>query len=150
MTTVVRAVRPEDADTMYALGCEAAGVRLDRQVFDVMFKSCLSSSQHRAVLVMMDELPAGWGELEISYSMMSPGLTATLAELYIRPAYRSRGAGRAALIHLAETARRMGCRQMLATCSRVNLRSLDFLEQNGFCMGRVQFEHPLSAPDRSE
>lgn len=145
MAPSARAAQPADADVLYALACEAMGCVLDRRVFDLMLRSSLSGRQRRVALATWEGAPVGWGEMDVSYSLTADGLTATLDELYVRPSARGKGAGRALLIHLAGEARRMGCRRILANCSRVNLRSRDFLERNGFVLARAQYEFRLKA-----
>ena len=102
----------------------------------------LLSSRPPLALFLQGE-PAGWGELEIGYTLAENGLTGTVVQLYVRPAQREKGVGRALLIHLAAAARRKGCGRLLANCSRVNMRSRAFLERNGFVLGKAQFEFHL-------
>lgn len=144
MSAVVRPAAAEDEPALYQLASEAAGRPLDRELFAALFHRGLTDRTHRVALAFLQGALAGWGEVEIGYTLTAEGLTGTLVELYVRPSQREKGAGRALLIHLAGAARRMGCSHLLANCSRVNMRSRTFLERNGFVLGKAQFEFHLS------
>ena len=143
MSAVVRPAVAEDEPALYQMASEAAGSPLDRELFDALLHRGLADPTHRVALAFLQGEPAGWGELEIGYTLAENGLTGTVVQLYVRPAQREKGVGRALLIHLAAAARRKGCGRLLANCSRVNMRSRAFLERNGFVLGKAQFEFHL-------
>jgi len=65
-------------------------------------------SRGAAWLVSEDGVPAGYVVLTVRFSMEYGGLDAFIDDLYVRPAHRRRGVGRAALDALFAECRRRG------------------------------------------
>lgn len=143
MSISVRSIQPQDRDALYELVCQANEQPPDKQLFSTLFEGGLHSTTHKIALITKDDALIGWGELEVGYTLSSGGLVGTMTELYIAPPFRGKGAGSALLIYLANAAKKMGCRQLLANCSKVNVRSRSFLERNGFVLSKAQFSFRL-------
>ena len=94
MSAVVRPAVAEDEPALYQMASEAAGSPLDRELFDALLHRGLADPTHRVALAFLQGEPAGWGELEIGYTLAENGLTGTVVQLYVRPAQREKGVGR--------------------------------------------------------
>lgn len=71
---------------------------LDRQWAAASFSALLRDDSRGAVwLVFHDSEPAGYVVLTVRFSMEYGGLDAFIDDLFVRPAYRRQGLGRAAL-----------------------------------------------------
>ena len=108
---IVRPAEPRDADAVLALmeGLTRPGVADDAEPQRGVF---LAHLEHEDALVFVAELD---GELAGAVSLwIQPRLNWTtpqgwIPDLYVDPAFRRRGAGRALLDTCAEEARRRGC-----------------------------------------
>ncbi|HEX8071599.1 MAG TPA: GNAT family N-acetyltransferase [Pyrinomonadaceae bacterium] len=88
-----------------------AGYALDRRWASASFAALLKDRARGAVwLVACDGAPAGYVVLTIRFSMEFGGLDAFIDDLFVRAAYRRRGAGRAALRALFDECARLGVR----------------------------------------
>ena len=101
MTTLTRKATLEDIPALVDLMQEfyaAANYPLDRQWAAAGFSALLQDYSRGAVWVVShDSEPAGYVVLTTRFSMEYGGLDAFIDDLFIRPAYRRRGLGRAAL-----------------------------------------------------
>jgi GNAT superfamily N-acetyltransferase len=84
-----------------------------------------------AVMAEWDEAPAGWAIWFYNFSTWEgrPGLY--LEDLYVRPAFRGRGVGKALLQHLAAVALERGCTRYVWQVLDWNTPSLEFYEAMG-------------------
>jgi GNAT superfamily N-acetyltransferase len=84
-----------------------------------------------AVLAEWDGQPAGWAIWCFNFSTWEgrPGLY--LEDLYVRPAFRGHGIGKALLKHLAATALAKGCTRYVWQVLDWNTPSLEFYEAMG-------------------
>ena len=69
MSAVVRPAVAEDEPALYQMASEAAGSPLDRELFDALLHRGLADPTHRVALAFLQGEPAGWGELEIGYTL---------------------------------------------------------------------------------
>lgn len=83
------------------------------------------------VLAFVDDVPAGFALYFFNYStfLAKPGLY--LEDLFVPPAWRGRGIGRALLLHLAQLAHARGCGRMEWTVLDWNQPAIDFYEKLG-------------------
>jgi GNAT superfamily N-acetyltransferase len=84
-----------------------------------------------AVMAEWDARPAGWAIWFYNFSTWEgrPGLY--LEDLYVRPAFRGRGIGKALLKHLAAVAVARGCTRYVWQVLDWNTPSLEFYEAMG-------------------
>jgi GNAT superfamily N-acetyltransferase len=84
-----------------------------------------------AVLAEWDARPAGWAIWFYNFSTWEgrPGLY--LEDLYVRPAFRGHGIGRALLKHLAAVALEKGCTRFVWQVLDWNTPSLEFYKAMG-------------------
>jgi GNAT superfamily N-acetyltransferase len=85
----------------------------------------------RCVLAYADEEPAGFAIYFFNYStwLARPGLY--LEDLFVNPAHRGRGIGKALLLHLAKAANASGCGRMEWSVLDWNQPAIDFYERIG-------------------
>ncbi|MSU70068.1 MAG: GNAT family N-acetyltransferase [Opitutaceae bacterium] len=83
------------------------------------------------VLAYSDDAPAGFAIFFTNYStfLAKPGLY--LKDLFVNPEQRSRGVGRALLLHLAQLANLRGCGRMEWSVLEWNQPAIDFYESLG-------------------
>jgi len=83
------------------------------------------------VLAFVDAAPAGFALFFTNYStfLAKPGLY--LEDLFVQPAWRGRGVGRALLLHVARLANARGCGRMEWTVLDWNQPAIDFYEKLG-------------------
>ena len=101
MTTTIRNGALDDIPVLVDLMQEfyaGANYPLDRQWAAASFSALLHDDSRGAVwIVFHDSEPAGYVVLTTRFSMEYGGLDAFIDDLFIRPAYRRRGLGQAAL-----------------------------------------------------
>ncbi len=83
------------------------------------------------VLAFADDEPAGFALFFHNYStfLAKPGLY--LEDLYVKPALRGRGIGKALLLHLAKLANERGCGRMEWSVLDWNQPAIEFYESLG-------------------
>lgn len=83
------------------------------------------------VIAEADGAPAGFALYFFNYStfLARPGLY--LEDLFVRPAFRGRGLGKALLLHLAKLANARGCGRMEWSVLDWNQPAIDFYESLG-------------------
>jgi ribosomal protein S18 acetylase RimI-like enzyme len=115
MTTTTRHATLDDIPALVELMREfyaEADYPLDKQWAAASFSALLRDDSRGAVWIAFDDSePAGYVVLTVRFSMEYGGLDAFIDDLFIRPAYRRRGLGRAALRALFDECER---RQVLA------------------------------------
>jgi ribosomal protein S18 acetylase RimI-like enzyme len=116
MTTTTRNAALDDIPVLVNLMQEfyaGANYPLDRRWAAASFSALLRDDSRGAVwIVFHDSEPAGYVVLITRFSMEYGGLDAFIDDLFIRPAYRRRGLGRAAL------------RALFAECERREVRAV--------------------------
>jgi GNAT superfamily N-acetyltransferase len=139
MTSVIRSARPADVPVILTLirgladyeklshEVEATEEKLDRS----LFPADGSPPAAHCVLVEVDGAPAGFALYFFNYStfLAKPGLY--LEDLFVQPAFRGRGLGKALLLHLAKLANDRGCGRMEWTVLDWNQPAIDFYESIG-------------------
>lgn len=95
-----------------------------------LFPATGSSVAH-CVLAFDGPTPAGFAIYFFNYStfLARPGLY--LEDLFVQPAYRGRGIGKALLLHLAKLANARGCGRMEWTVLDWNQNAIEFYESLG-------------------
>jgi ribosomal protein S18 acetylase RimI-like enzyme len=115
MTTTTRSATFDDIPILVELMQEfyaEANYQLDRQWAAASFSALLKdNSRGAAWVILQDSEPAGYVVLTIRFSMEYGGLDGFIDDLFIRPAYRRQGLGRAALKALFDEC---GRRKLLA------------------------------------
>jgi ribosomal protein S18 acetylase RimI-like enzyme len=131
-----QAVAAPPGDTLLDLMREfyaTEGLPYDRGVVRDALGPLLSRGPWGRVWTLHQEGAAiGYVALTLGYSLELGGVVAIVDELYIRPAYRWRGAGRRALDHVADAARDLGARALLLEVSRTNAGAQALYREAGF------------------
>jgi GNAT superfamily N-acetyltransferase len=83
------------------------------------------------ILAFVDGVPAGFALFFMNFStfLAKPGLY--LEDLFVKPEFRGRGAGKALLLHLAKLANARGCGRMEWTVLDWNQPAIEFYESLG-------------------
>ncbi|MEG0803323.1 MAG: GNAT family N-acetyltransferase [Pygmaiobacter sp.] len=139
----VRGATEEDLPQLYALCCVAAGHPLPQDVFEGVFHAAQSNQRRRLLVALEYDLIIGYADMQIELLLGSCTLVATIHEFYVCEDTRGRGIGSGMLIALSNQAKSIGCSEVEAFCSRVNLKSQDFLERHGFVRSQHQFVRTL-------
>jgi ribosomal protein S18 acetylase RimI-like enzyme len=96
-----------------------------------------------AVFLLAGEGPDGVAELRFRPSIMTGALDAYLEELYVAPAERGQGLGRALLDEAMETARRRGAARMEIGTSEGDTAARALYESAGFTNREGQPDGPV-------
>lgn len=134
----VRPVVPDDVSLLHALVCELAEYeRLRDSVTATEADLARALFGERpvceAIVGLVDDVPAGFALFFHNYSTFvgRPGLY--LEDLYVRPAARGCGLGKALFAHLARTAVERGCGRMEWAALDWNAPAIEFYERWGAC-----------------
>jgi GNAT superfamily N-acetyltransferase len=139
MTPVIRSARPADVPVILVLirgladyeklshEVEATEERLGHS----LFPADGSPAAAHCVLAEVAGQPAGFALYFFNYStfLAKPGLY--LEDLFVQPAFRGQGLGKALLLHLAKLANARGCGRMEWTVLDWNQPAIDFYESLG-------------------
>lgn len=96
-----------------------------------LFPAAPAAPLAHCVLATVDDAPAGFALYFFNYStfLARPGLY--LEDLFVRPAFRGRGLGKALLLHLAKIANARGCGRMEWAVLDWNQPAIAFYESLG-------------------
>ena len=98
-------------------------------------------------LMQVDDVPAGFVVLTVSFSMEYSGLRGFVDDFYVAPAYRKRGLGHAALEEVTRACRQVGVRALLVEVGPDNEAALSAYRSAGFAdTGHALLSLPLAAP----
>lgn len=96
-------------------------------------KNALEPSPYvRAWLIVEDGKTVGYGAVCFSYSIEFGGITSYLDDFYVRPEYRGKGIGTAALAAFEQISRDGGCCIFHLEVEAANEKARDFYLKNGF------------------
>lgn len=133
---VVRPAAPEDVPLLHALICELAEYEKLRDTVtataDDLARALFGERPAcEAIVGLVDAAPVGFALFFRNYSTFvgRPGLY--LEDLYVRPAARGCGLGKALFAHLARTAVERGCGRMEWTALGWNASAIEFYERLG-------------------
>jgi GNAT superfamily N-acetyltransferase len=136
MPTLIRAATPADTPLILAFIRDlAAYEKLSHEVSadEAQLTRTLFADPPVAysVLVFVDGQPAGFALYFFNYStfLARPGLY--LEDLFVKPEFRGRGAGKALLLHLAKLANARGCGRMEWSVLDWNQPAIEFYERLG-------------------
>lgn len=104
-------------------------------------------SMQRAYVLETETAPAGYALLSLKYSHEAGGMELWVEELYVRPAFRGLGLGRAFFATLLEEADREGIARIRLEVEPENIRAAALYARMGFHpLGYAQMsrEHPGS------
>src|SRR5919108_3494907 len=90
-----------------------------------------SSPKFRVVIAEWEGEPAGFALFFYNYSTWLGRPSLYLEDLFVRPAFRGRGIGKALLVHLAKIAVSENCRRFQWAVLDWNQPSIDFYEALG-------------------
>ena len=133
---ILRAARPEDVGDV---------LRLVRGLADYerLLHEVTASEQHfmaalfapcpraHAVLAWIGAAPVGFALWYYTFSTFAGGPDLFLEDIFVEPAHRGAGIGRALFRHLARTARDENCRRMEWRVLNWNQKSIDFYRAIG-------------------
>ncbi len=133
---ILRAARPEDAgDVLRLVRALAdyehllADVTATEQHFTAaLFAPC---PRAHAVLAWVDTQAVGFALWYYTFSTFAGGPDLFLEDIFVEPAHRGSGIGRALFRHLARTARTENCRRMEWRVLNWNQKSIDFYRSIG-------------------
>ena len=136
MTISIRAARPGDEDTMFALLFELAEYEKLTGVFQITPETIerdFLSPQPRChcELAFASGEPVGIANWFYSYATFATARKIYLADLFVKPSQRGKGLGKALLAHLARRALSEGVAQLEWEVLDWNKPSIDFYESIG-------------------
>ena len=136
MPSLIRAATPDDLPLILQFIRElAAYEKLSDEVTadEARLRQTLFGERPAAecLLALSDDQPAGFAVYFTNYStfLAKPGLY--LEDLFVRPAFRGRGLGKALLLHLAKLANQRGCGRMEWAVLNWNQPAIEFYESIG-------------------
>lgn len=139
----VRAATEEDLPALYALCAAAAGGAMPQPLFTGVLRAVLSDKRRRVMIAFEGERAVGYGDLQAELLLSSCTFAGFLQELYVEEPMRGKNIGTGMLIALSGQAKALGCTELRASSSRVNLKTQNFLERHGFVKTQHLFSKPL-------
>jgi GNAT superfamily N-acetyltransferase len=103
----------------------------EAMVRDTLFPEAPGTPVARVIIGEVDGTPAGFAIYFFNYStfLARPGIY--LEDLFVEPAHRRLGLGKALILHLANKAREMGCGRMEWSVLDWNKPAIDFYKSLG-------------------
>ena len=139
MSSLIRPARPADVPVILSLirsladyeKLTAEVTATEARLLASLFPADGGAPAAYCVLVEADGVPAGFALYFFNYStfLARPGLY--LEDLFVQPAFRGRGLGKALLLHLAKLANQRGCGRMEWTVLDWNQAAIGFYESLG-------------------
>jgi len=139
MSSPIRSARPDDVPVILSLIRALADYEkltsevtaTEARLLASLFPADGAAPAAYCVLVEADGVPAGFALYFFNYStfLARPGLY--LEDLFVQPAFRGRGLGKALLLHLAKLANQRGCGRMEWTVLDWNQPAIGFYESLG-------------------
>lgn len=136
MQTIIEPARKEDLDVL--LGLMEEYYRFDRLPFDrrkameALAELLNNGALGSAWLIQANSVTAGYIVLTLGFSLEYHGRDAFIDEIYLRPAFRGKGCGKAAVALIMEEARRLGVRALHLEVDRENRAAQAFYRKAGF------------------
>jgi GNAT superfamily N-acetyltransferase len=132
----IEAARQEDLDTVAALlreQFEEHHIDMERGQLSDAVRGLLSDRSRGSVLLAYhDTVPVGVAVLAYTFTLEHGGRVAWLDELFVSPAHRGRGTGRALLHRALDVARDRGCHAVDLEVDAHHLRAERLYEREGF------------------
>ncbi len=144
MTIQIHTAVPDEAEVIAAMvgellheimaAVEAKVFGFDHGETMARARSWIGDGLYQVLLARSAEEPVGFLALYQSYALYTEGVYGTIPELYVRPAYRSRGVGAALLAEARRLGRAKGWTRLEVTTPPLPQfeRSLLFYERQGF------------------
>jgi len=136
MQIIIIPARKEDLDVL--LGLMEEYYLLDKLPFDrrkamaAVSKLLNNDALGAAWLIQADSVTAGYLILTLGYSLEYQGRDAFIDEIYLRPAFRGKGCGKAAMALVMEEARSRGVQALHLEVDRDNRTAQAFYRKAGF------------------
>jgi ribosomal protein S18 acetylase RimI-like enzyme len=145
MTVTVRLATQADVQHLVELMREfyaESSFPLDEEWARDAFATLLADPSRGAVWIMEhDGVIAGHVVLTVRHAMEYGGLSAYIDDLFVRPAYRRRGAARAGLDALVAECRRRSCRSIQVEVAPDNRAANALYRSYGLVAGTDQRQH---------
>lgn len=112
---------------------------LDKHAFKAIFEANLADLMVQYVLAEADNQPIGFASCHVQRLLHHAGLVAEIQEMYVLPAWRSRGVGQVLVEHFMEQGRREKWVHLEVTSNRRRIRTHTFYERLGFVQTSLKF-----------
>lgn len=136
----IRLATPDDSSDIHALICElAAYEKMSADVISTpeMIADSLAKGEAETLLAVVEKRTVGFALFLHNYSTFLGRQGIYLEDLYVQPAHRGSGLGKALLLKVASIARDRGCQRMDWSVLDWNQPAIDFYESLG---ARIQRE----------
>jgi GNAT superfamily N-acetyltransferase len=122
----------DDAVTLLGAQFNEHRIAISPSSLSEAVQGLVSGEGRGTVLVAYDPNPVGVAVLAYTWTLEHGGLVAWLDELYVVPAHRGRGVGRALLLRALDVARESGCRAVDLEVDSEHARAEHLYEREGF------------------
>lgn len=139
----VRAATQEDLPALSTLCAAATGKTMPQPLFAEVLRAVLSDKRRRVVIAFEGDRAVGYGDLQAELMLSGCTFAGFLQELYVEEPMRGKNIGTGMLIALSGQAKALGCTELRAVSSRVNLKTQSFLERHGFVKTQHLFSKSL-------
>lgn len=136
---VVRAAKIEDMQAMYELICEYKKQPPSKEIFEKIYEKTIKENRRHVVIATQGETAIGFSDTEVKLSLASCSFTAIVHDFFVLDNHRSKGVGTAMIFDICRKMRTLGCTDMHALASRVDVRSQNFLERHSFIKDKHLF-----------
>lgn len=134
-TFIIRPATREDSKTIFdfIVGIATYEKMLDEVLGDQnsLEKSIFDEHQAEVILAVENDIPVGFALFFHNYSTFKTNKGLYLEDLFVNPAMRGRGYGKALMLHLIKLANDRGCSRMEWCCLDWNSPSIEFYKSLG-------------------
>ncbi|HML49112.1 MAG TPA: GNAT family N-acetyltransferase [Clostridia bacterium] len=139
----IRRAAAEDAGTLHRFIEALEGAAIDRWRFDELYFENLRSEDIVYLLALEAGEPVGFASLHVQRLLHHAAKIAEIQEIYVDPAYRKLGIGRALFQAARQEAEGRGCAQLEVCCNQVRKGSHVFYERQGMRNTHYKFTLPM-------
>ncbi|MGI6767207.1 MAG: GNAT family N-acetyltransferase [Lentihominibacter sp.] len=111
----------------------------DEQFQDTFHAGLKASQQVGFLLFEEDDIPVGFANLMIVFSVWTHGPALVIDDLYLRPDYRGKGYGRSAMEMIEEYAKERGCKRIQFQSELTNPNAMEFYRVIGYQPADMKF-----------
>jgi (aminoalkyl)phosphonate N-acetyltransferase len=132
MGIVVRRAVQADEDTLYQMLCDLENEALDRTAFGRVFRANMLLENIAYFVAESNEGLVGMASCHVQLLLHHAAPVGEIQEMYVAPALRSQGIGKALIGAVFQFAAQRGARQVEVTSNKIRHDTHRFYEREGF------------------
>ncbi len=132
MEVVIRRAVQADEEVLYQMLCDLENEVLDRTTFGLVFIKNLQQESIGYFIAESNDGPAGMASCHVQLLLHHAAPVGEIQEMYVAPALRSQGIGKALIGAVFHFAGQRGARQVEVTSNKIRRDTHRFYEREGF------------------